>query len=264
MLSGSLDAFALPDVLRFVAGSGTTGRIEITRDEVGGELSLDQGRFVAARLAGEEAPTTVDEAMDVAVLLFDGTGGTFEVVTEDWAGGPLDLDADELVAAVEKRRQEWAEVVKVLGSLEEPLVLAADLPDGTDQITIRADQWRLLALIDGYRSVQDVARDSANSVYAVALSLADLAQRGMVARGVGVQWEAPAAAKRAKKQADEPADAPEVVEDAAQMLHELGADEIADLDAPEEADEEPKQTVRATVRPLRVPTREEQRIRLRR
>jgi hypothetical protein len=258
MLSGSLDAFALPDVLRFVAGSGSTGRIEINRDEVGGELSLDQGRFVAARLTGEDAPTTVDEAMDVAVLLFDGTAGSFEVVHEDWAGGPLNLDADELVAAVDKRRQEWAEVVSILGSLEEPLVLAADLPPGADQITIRADQWKMLTLVDGCRTVQDIARDGASSVYSTALALAELAERGMVARGVGVQWQAPAAAKRAKKAEENP------VADAAEMLHELGGDEGDDAEDAEPAAEGPKQAVRATVRPLRVPTREEQRIKLRR
>src|SRR6266516_680678 len=108
MLNGSLDNFALPDVLRFVASGGVTGRIEITRDEVSGELSVDQGRFVAARLGEDEAPTTVDEALDVAVLLFDGSGGTFQVVQEEWVGGPLDLDAEDLVKAVERRREQWA------------------------------------------------------------------------------------------------------------------------------------------------------------
>lgn len=259
MLNGSLDAFALPDVLRFVAGSGATGRIEIVRDEVGGELSLDQGRFVAAALTGDDAPTTVDEALDVAVLLFDGSGGSFEVVHEDWAGGPLNLDADELVAAVDRRREEWAEVVAILGSLEEPLVLVADLPEGTDQIVLRADQWKLLTLVDGCRTAQDIARDAATTVYQTALALADLAERGMVARGVGVQFEAPAAAKKAKRAEENP------VEDAAEMLHELVADDDeAEAEDADEAQPQSKSAVRATVRPLRVPTREEQRIRLRR
>ncbi|MGZ4141713.1 MAG: DUF4388 domain-containing protein, partial [Actinomycetota bacterium] len=43
MLNGNLDSFALPDVLRFVASGGVTGRIEIAREEVEGELALDQG-----------------------------------------------------------------------------------------------------------------------------------------------------------------------------------------------------------------------------
>ena len=80
MLNGNLDAFALPDVLRFIASGGVTGRVEITRDEVEGELALDQGRFVGARLTEEEAPSTVNEALDVAVLLFDGSGGTSPAV----------------------------------------------------------------------------------------------------------------------------------------------------------------------------------------
>jgi hypothetical protein len=260
MLNGSLDSFALPDVLRFVASGGVTGRVEIVRDEVGGELALDQGRFVGARLTEDEAPSTIDEALDVAVLLFDGSGGTFEVVEEEWVGGPLSLDADELVKAVERRRKEWAAVVEVLGSLEDPLILANDLPDGTDQITIRADQWRLLTFVDGRRSVQDVARDSASSVYATAVALAEMAHAGMIARGDAALWEetepeAPRS-KKSKKTEDD--------EDPAEVLHDLAEDEEAEDEEP--VAEQPQTTSRrsGTVRPLRAPTREEQRIRLRR
>jgi len=271
MLNGSLDAFALPDVLRFVAGGGITGRIEIQREEVSGELALDQGRFVAASLVDEEAPSTVDEALDVAVLLFDGTSGAFEVIIEDWAGGPLDVDAQELIQAVEKRRQEWAEVVSVLGSLEEPLVLAADLPETTDQITITAEQWRLITLVDGYRSVQDIARDSASSVYKSAVVLADLYNHGMLARGTGVRWQAPAEAKRRASDDHDDQDDDDPADEAAEMLHELNSEEPVDEDEGdvddvdvEEVTPKGKRAARATVRPLRAPTREEQRIKLRR
>jgi hypothetical protein len=254
MLNGSLDSFALPDVLRFVASGGVTGRIEIVRAEVGGELVLDQGNFVGARLLEDEAPSTVDEALDVAVLLFDGSGGSFNVAEEEWVGGPLSLDADELVKAVERRRKEWAAVVEVLGSLEDPLILASDLPKGTDQITIRADQWRLISFVDGRRSVQDVARDAASSVYATALALAEMANAGMIARGEAADWESEEPApKRGKKQDVEP--------DAAEALHDL-AGEDGDAEASDEADPSPRRN--ATVRSLRAPTREEQRIRLRR
>jgi hypothetical protein len=261
MLNGSLDTFSLPDVLRFVAGSNLTGRIEITRDEVGGDLSIDQGKFVAARLAEDEAPSTVDEALDVAVLLFDGSGGDFVVVQEDWVGGPLNLTAEQLTKAVEKRREEWAEVVSVLGSLEDPMILANDLAKGTETVTISAGQWGLLTLVDGERSAQDIARDAASSVYATARELAALFERGMVARGDRVRWEEAAAApKKGKGASDDPA----------AVLHELAEDEDADVDADDdvEVEEEPVakavQPSRATVRPLRAPTREEQRIRLRR
>jgi hypothetical protein len=227
---------------------------------------------VAASLVDEEAPSTVDEALDVAVLLFDGTSGSFEVVTEDWAGGPLDLDAEELIRAVEKRREEWAEVVSVLGSLEEPLVLAADLPDGTDQISITAEQWRLVTLVDGYRSVQDIARDSASSVYKSAVVLADLYNHGMLARGTGVRWQAPAEAKkRASGDDAHDDDDDDAADEAVEMLHELNTDEPVDEvdDGDEDVDVEEvtpkgKRAARATVRPLRAPTREEQRIKLRR
>ena len=266
MLSGSLDTFALPDVLRFVANGSLTGRIEITRDEIGGELSIDQGRYVAASLVDEDAPTSVDEALDVCVLLFDGTGGTFEVIEEDWVGGPIDLDAEELSAAVERRREEWAEVVGVLGSLEDPVILVAELPDGTEQVTISAEQWRLVSLVDGQRSVQDIAHDAAQSVYAAALALSELAHVGMVTTGAGVTYSNGSAGskQRSKKKSRRKA---EPDPDPAELLHELGSDddeEIEDSAADEVAEVDEDDDGDATVRPLRPATREEQRLRLRR
>jgi hypothetical protein len=252
MLNGNLDAFTLPDVLRFIASGGITGRVEITRDEVEGELILDQGRFVGARLAEEEAPSTVDEALDVAVLLFDGSGGTFNVAVEEWVGGPLDLTADDLAKAVERRRKEWAAVVQVLGSLDDSLVIVNELPEGTEQITIRADQWRLFSYLDGRRSVQDIARDAASSVYATAVALAEMANAGLIARGQA-DWDEQPSPKRGKKVSIEP--------DATEALHDLAEEE----DVEQAGDEEPAPAPRrGTVRSLRAPTREEQRIRLRR
>ena len=251
MLNGNLDTFALPDVLRFIASGSVTGRVEITRDEVAGEIAVDQGNFVGASLTDEEAPTTVDEALDIAVLLFDGAGGTFEVVQEEWVGGPLSLSADELVKAVERRRKEWAAVVDQLGSLDEPLVIASDLPNGTEQIVVRAEQWRLLSFLDGRRSVQDVARDTASSVYATAVSLAEMATAGMIARG-HADWDEQPAPKRSKKNAEP---------DATEALHDLAEEET---DEPDDAEEPAAPARRGTVRSLRTPTREEQRIRLRR
>ena len=250
MLNGNLDTFALPDVLRFIASGNVTGRVEITRDEVAGEIAVDQGKFVGASLTDEEAPTTVDEALDIAVLLFDGAGGTFEVVQEEWVGGPLSLSAEELTKAVERRRKEWAAVVDQLGSLDEPLVIASELPNGTDQIVLRAEQWRLLSFLDGRRSVQDVARDTASSVYATAVALAEMANAGMIARG-HADWDEQPSPKRTKKTAEP---------DATEALHDL-AEEEQDESEPEEPAPSSR---RGTVRPLRTTTREEQRIRLRR
>lgn len=248
MLNGDLDSFALPDVLRFIASGHVTGRVEITRDDVAGEITVDQGTFVGTSLSDEDAPSTVDEALDIAVLLFDGSGGTFAVVEEEWVGGPLSLTADDLAKAVERRRKEWAAVVDKLGSLDDPLVVASDLPNGTDQIVVRAEQWRLMSFLDGRRSVQDVARDTATTVYATAVALAEMANAGMIARGPA-EWDEQPSPKRANKVAEP---------DATEALHDLaeGEEEAADVDEPAP----PSRRVRS----LRTPSREEQRIRLRR
>lgn len=192
MLNGSLEAFALPDVIKLVAARDITGRVAITRAGVSGEISIDRGKVVAARLADDGPPSNHDEALDVVVVLFDATGGEFALHPEEWVGGPLDLDPEALLAAADERRDAWAEIISTLGTLEEPMILAPHLPDGTSEITIRADQWKLITLVDGLRSVQDVARDAALSVFATSVALAELAKAGMVTRGSQKPWEEPA------------------------------------------------------------------------
>ena len=95
------------------------------------------------------------------------------------------------------------------------------------------------------------ARDTASSVYATAVALAEMANAGMIARG-HTEWDEQPAQKRSKKS---------VEPDATETLHELAEEESED-DEPEQ----PAPTSRraSTVRSLRTPTREEQRIRLRR
>jgi len=184
MLSGNLGIFPLPDVIKVVAGRDITGRIAVRRDAVTGEFSIDRGKVVSARLTEDEAPTNYDEALDVAVVLFDGTGGTFEVHQEEWIGGPLDLDPDALASAIDERRDAWAIIIDRIGSLEDPPMLAAQLPDGTEEVILSGDQWRLVTLMDGSRTAPDIARDSSLSVFAVATALADMEKAGIVTRGV--------------------------------------------------------------------------------
>ena len=47
-LQGTLDTFALPDVLRLLASTRKTGRLRITADRGSGSIWLDGGSVVAA------------------------------------------------------------------------------------------------------------------------------------------------------------------------------------------------------------------------
>src|SRR5260221_210450 len=115
------------------------------------------------------------------------------------------------------------------------------------------------SLRDGRRSVQDVARDAATSVYATAVALAEMAKSGLITRGQA-DWDEQPAPKRGKKTSIEP--------DATEALHDLAEEDEEPSDVEEASDaDEPAPTPasrRGTVRSLRAPTREEQRIRLRR
>ncbi len=81
-LQGTLDTFALPDVLRLLAATTKTGRLQITGDRGTGEVWLDHGSVVGGT-AQALTPTTADVVFE---LLRQGQG-SFEFVAGDASDG---------------------------------------------------------------------------------------------------------------------------------------------------------------------------------
>lgn len=87
----------------------------------------------------------------------------------------------------------WDEIKSVIPSERSVLSLSTNPSRDLAAITVTAEQWRLLSLIDGKRSVDDVARRAALSDFTVLTSLHDLARRGLLVVGETLA-EPPAAA----------------------------------------------------------------------
>lgn len=290
MLSGSLEPFALIDVLHLVSASKVSGRLQVTRPGLTGVFLLRSGNVVGVAPEGAE-PADESGSIGLALELLDATGGEFMLQPGASGTGPIHLEVDELLERVAKRRTEWDEVARALGSLDATLRLAAEA--GSETVTVSAGEWRLLALLaTDARSAREVAREVARSRggddLEIAGTLASLTQRGLLEkveptlaaaaakamaapqRGPGPQ---PAPAKEPAMPRDAPAKAPaaaEVAPAAAAPAKHEGAP-ATDAGEPDTdparllrelmQDESPQPPAR---RPLRIPTREEQRMRLRR
>ena len=147
-LTGTLDTFALPDVLRLLTATRKTGRLDLdlelddTIDH--GALWLVDGEVAAAAAPAadgtvEAAPPSVDAIFE---LLRCREGSfSFELGVRCDLDGPAG-EVEVLLAGAEELLAEWREIEAVVPSLRATLSLRAELT--APSATVTAEQWRLV------------------------------------------------------------------------------------------------------------------------
>jgi hypothetical protein len=89
---------------------------------------------------------------------------------------------DEVVTEARRRLESWGTVAATIPSPQTVLSLATTPPDDPQ---LSRDEWALLALIDGQRTVGEVVALCGRGDYNVVSALADLVNRGLLRAGDG-------------------------------------------------------------------------------
>jgi hypothetical protein len=120
-----------------------------------------------------------DQATDAVCELLRWTAGTFSFMVgeADPDGLILGLSAEELVAEGQRRMQVWPNLTSLIPSPESVLRLA---PSPAFDPSCSREEWGLLALVDGNRSVSEIVALLGRSEFAVAGALAALVERGLL------------------------------------------------------------------------------------
>ena len=188
MLTGTLDDFTLADVLRLIAGARRTGGLEVTRDGGAGSLWFRDGAVSRAAAAYDRRARAASPAAAVEDLTFDlmrWTRGEFSW-TPGAAGGPgadgeAAVEVDELLREVSRRLEELAQIQTLVPSEEAVLTMAPQPPEGAVQINIAPGEWRVLVLVDGHRTVGEIAAAAGLDDLEAMKRLYGLAAAGLVA-----------------------------------------------------------------------------------
>jgi hypothetical protein len=175
-LQGTLDTFALPDVLRLLAATAKTGCLQIEGDRGRGVVWVAEGRVLAANAdRAQEAP--LDEV--VFELLRYGTGSFRFAV--DATAMSVDGDGDDIEATLLRAMallDEWHALEPVVPSMSHGVTLVDDLP--REHVTIDAGTWRVLATVASGRSVGDLAHDLGVGELEVSRLVYGMVQLGVV------------------------------------------------------------------------------------
>jgi hypothetical protein len=145
-LHGSLETFALPDVLTLLSSTRKTGELRVVGTRLDGRMWVDSGKVVGSDVG--RSTTIVDAVFELLRL----AEGTFSFEADRAAPSPSEpVTIEPILAEAQSRLREWRLIEAVVPSLDVIVKMADQAPDA--EVTLRADQWRLLAAAGDGRSV---------------------------------------------------------------------------------------------------------------
>ncbi len=149
-LQGSLESFALPDVLVLLSSTKKDGELRVVGGRVDGRIWLEKGQIVHSAVGGTET-SAVDGLFQL--LRLDAGTFNFDAGSEpDHRSEPETIDL--VLADAQVRLGEWNEIARVVPHLDAIVDMAADSPD--DEVVVTREHWRLLRTVAGGRSVLDL------------------------------------------------------------------------------------------------------------
>ena len=175
-LSGTIETFALPDVLRLLASTKKTGCLRLDGSRGAGAIWVDGGAIVGGEASG--APHA-DGAAEVLFELLRFKEGDFEFdadSTPDSASPAADVEPT--LEAAEAMLEEWKGIEAVVPSLDHWVELNPEL--GGDEVTISADRWKSLVAVAGGTSVGRLGDQLSLGELPVSRSVKELVELGLV------------------------------------------------------------------------------------
>ena len=214
--AGLVDDDALEEAVSVVASGEGVGLAKVLSDL--GAVDDNELRGAA-----------VEHANDAVFELLRWPDGAFSFVVDE--ADPDDLGVtlavDDIVAEGRRRLDHWPTLTATVPSTR-AVVSVAPAPEA--EPTLTRDEWALLSLIDGRRSVGDIVELSGRGEYAVVAALAALVERGLVS-ATEVAGADPLARRQALLGRLEGAPAPTLAPDPA----------LAEVTAPQQAPPTPSQ-----------------------
>jgi hypothetical protein len=175
-LQGTLDTFAVPDVLRLLASTRKTGHLALDGERGHGDVWVDAGQVV--RAAASTAPTEASPGEVVFELLRSRRGAFTFAAGElpDERGRPVDVEP--LLGEAEALLVEWAEIEAVVPGLDTRVALSPDLPEPS--VSVSAAQWRLLVAVGSGSTVGGLGAALDLGERDVSRATKDLVEAGLV------------------------------------------------------------------------------------
>lgn len=184
-LQGTIDTLPVSDVLRMLCAVGQQGVLEVRGDATRASLSLEAGDLVAGDIDGLVAAPSDRAAL--VLRLVDVLTGALRVEQGGYTFRPGRAEAaavgrvplDEVLDRARAAAEAWGSVATTVPSFDAVPVLV-DAGGDDESLTLNRSALRLVAAIDGRRTVAEVGGLCDRSAAEAAVPLAGLIARGVV------------------------------------------------------------------------------------
>jgi hypothetical protein len=178
-LQGTLDTFALPDVLRLLASTKKSGALHLTGSRGTGSVWVDTGKVVGAEASGARHSSG---AVDVLFELLRFPEGAFSFDVGTAAAEPSSpADVEPLLVEAEKLLEEWRGIEAVIPSMKSWVSLSPELP--ATEVSLNANQWRSIVAVGGGATVWAVGEALSLGEVPVCRTMKALVELGLVQVG---------------------------------------------------------------------------------
>lgn len=217
-LTGNIEVFPLPEVLRLLARSGKNGCLRVVSGTVDGRIYIREGTLslatvstdaelvaqVASSGVVERAMVEGRDSVNLGEALAPGRNpedlteiirehvieslyrirrpeaGTFEflVDAESRFRTGQTFDTEHVVAEADRRAADWADIEQIIADMSLPVRMVAELRQ--DEVNVSAATWRVLASLQGGSSVADIARHLGTTEFRAAREVASLIRSSLI------------------------------------------------------------------------------------
>jgi hypothetical protein len=175
-LQGTLDTFALPDVLRLLAATKKTGRLRITGGRGTGSVWVSSGEVEAIEATHAPHATEATDAL-FELLRFEEGAFTFDAeAVHDEPGPPTDVEI--LLAQAEAMLAEWREIEAVVPSMDAWVTLRPTLP--LPEVVIDQDRWTTLVAVGAGATVRRVGDELCLAELPISRAIRELVEVGLL------------------------------------------------------------------------------------
>jgi hypothetical protein len=208
-LQGSIDTFALDDVLRLVANTGKTGRLTLRGSRGHGELVVRDGLVLDGAVSTDERVGDIYELV-FELLRFEDGDFEFDAVAVEGLHDAEPVEVDGLIEGASQLLSEWRDIERVVPGASATVTLVPDAPGGT--VKIDPAQWRLIAAVGNGAGVGELSERLDASHLATGRLLRSLVEARLVA--ISETAEADAVPVAEEPAVVDAAPEPEIVEEA--------------------------------------------------
>lgn len=184
LVTGGASDLTRQALARRIAGSGLVGddALEAAIDQVGDGDDVGVARVLRDSSSIDEGDLhtlVCEHVVDSVFDLMRWPDGVFEFVVDESNIDDVGVtrEVEDVVTEARRRIDVWAGIDP---NVSDPATVLSVTLDPEGDPTLSRDEWALLALIDGSRSVGDLVSICGRGQYSVVVALAELVSRGLL------------------------------------------------------------------------------------